>query len=89
MISSAVVSSVGYTSIPSAFAVLMFTSSNLIGCSTGKSDGFALENLVRKSRGAHVHLSVVRSIGHKSASTSGLPRKADKLKAGGHVSKVP
>ena len=71
MISSAVASSVGYTSIPSAFAALMsITSSNLVGRSIGKSAGFALENLVHKSRGARVHLSVVRSTGNNALTHS-------------------
>ena len=40
--SSARASSVGGTSRPSAFAVLrLITSSNLVGCCTGKSAGFA------------------------------------------------
>src|SRR5262245_23664930 len=40
--SSARASSVGCTSRPSALAVLrLITSSNLVGCSTGSSDGFA------------------------------------------------
>ncbi len=39
---SAVARRAGGTSMPSAFAVLRFTaSSNLVGCSTGRSDGFA------------------------------------------------
>ena len=40
--SSARASSVGGTSMPSAFAVVRFTTrSNLVGCSTGRSAGFA------------------------------------------------
>src|SRR5215207_7242979 len=40
--SSARVSTVAGISTPSVFAVLRFTtSSNLVGCSTGRSDGFA------------------------------------------------
>src|SRR5262249_10844926 len=40
--SSARASSVGGTSRPSAFAVIRFmTRSNLVGCSTGRSPGFA------------------------------------------------
>src|SRR5215510_14602582 len=40
--SSARASSVGGTSMPSAFAVVrLTTSSNLVGCSTGRSAGFA------------------------------------------------
>ena len=40
--SSARASSIGGTSMPSAFAVLrLMTSSNLVGCSTGRSPGFS------------------------------------------------
>ena len=49
--SSARASSVGGMSRPSALAVLrLMTSSNLVGCSTGKSAGFAPRRICRHSR---------------------------------------
>ena len=54
--SSARASSVGGTSSPSAFAVLrLMTSSNVLGCSTGISAGFAPRRILSTTSAARRH----------------------------------
>ena len=59
--SSAPTSSRSGTARPSAFAVFrLINSSNLVGCSIGRSNGFApLENLVHIGRGAPIQLGKI------------------------------
>src|SRR5512140_2292756 len=56
--SSARASSVGGTSIQSALAVLMLTTrSKRVGCSTGKSDGFAPLRILSTNAAARAYIS--------------------------------
>src|SRR5215813_6736235 len=52
---------------PSALAVLrLITSSNLVGCSTGRSDGLGTpENFVHEVRRAATQIGEVGSVGHQ------------------------
>ena len=54
---------------PSALAVLrLMTSSNFVGCSTGRSPGLAPpEDLVQVGRGAPIQVENARSIPHEAA----------------------
>ena len=67
--SSARASSVGGTSRPSALAVFrLMTSSNLVGCSTGRSAGFApAQDLVDELGGAPEQVREVGAVGHQAA----------------------
>ena len=69
MTSSARASSDGGIVRPRAFAVLrLITSSNFVGCSTGRSAGLApLQNLVHVDGEASWHLSLVLSVCHEAA----------------------
>src|SRR5438046_10521849 len=61
---------------PRSLAVFrLITSSNLLGCSMGRSPGLApLENLVHVGRGAPKQIRLVRSIGDKAPGIDKLPR---------------
>src|SRR5262245_39752756 len=53
---------------PSAFAVFMLmTSSNFVGCSTGRSAGFAPFKILSVNGGAPKYVTQIRAIGHEAA----------------------
>ena len=64
---------------PRALAVLrLMTSSNFVGCSTGRSAGLgALEDLVHVGRGAPLEVGQFGSIGHQDRPASTASRKAN------------
>ena len=63
----------------SACAVFkLMTSSNFMGCSTGRSPGLApLRNLVHVDGGSTVVLRVARTVGHESARVRGRGQGVD------------
>src|SRR5947199_4465470 len=67
--SSARVSSVGGIMMPSAFAVFkLITSSYLVGCSTGRSAGFApLKILSMKTAAPHIQRLKIRAVTQKQS----------------------
>src|SRR6516165_4140687 len=64
------------TSMPSAFAVFrLTTSSNVVGCSTGRSAGFsALEDFVNIDGSTFIKTVVVRSVRHQTSRSRKAPR---------------
>ena len=70
--------------IPSALAVLrLTTSSNLVGCSIGRSPGLApFRILSTYPADSAEHIAEVRPIGHQRAVVGELPRPVDRLVAG-------
>src|SRR5262245_110465 len=76
--SSASASTVGGMSRPSALAVFrLIASSNLVGCTTGRSAGFSLQDSAGINADLAIAVSKARSVTHQAAGGYGFAPRVD------------